>query len=332
MSDYSYCFPGWKSFKDSLILKKDKNIDKYIRFMFDRTQSMFKYDGLPETINKRMFELMLQANGNVFITEFKDNLYVFTGGFGGEPNVYYEPTIYTIANPYLKFNKMCKVDEDGILIRNDSMMQGLFPIHAKYAELLAECDITLRDAIINLRILNIISATDDKSRNSALEFLRQLETGKIGVIAESAFLEGIKVREMSGSNLSNYISQIVEFNQFIKASWFMDLGLKSQFNMKREALNVSETSMNDDILVPLVDNMLEMREIGVDNVNKMYGTNITVSYDSSWLANELTDEANLEIIQNEAENSEDAETEDKEVEQEDKEDEDNKERRGLRLR
>ena len=40
--------------------------------------------------------------------------------------------------------------------------------------------------------------------------------------------------------------------------------------------------MNEDALLPLVDDMLKCRKDGLEKINKMYGTNITVDLSSSW--------------------------------------------------
>ena len=52
--------------------------------------------------------------------------------------------------------------------------------------------------------------------------------------------------------------------------------------MKRESLNSDEVGMNDDVLIPLIDEMLRMREIGVAKINEKYGTNISVTLSSVW--------------------------------------------------
>ena len=78
---------------------------QHVAYMLDRTQSMFRWDGLPDTIPSRALELFLQTNGNVCFYKHSGDLYVFTGGMGGEPDVYYMPTVYTIANPALKLSK-----------------------------------------------------------------------------------------------------------------------------------------------------------------------------------------------------------------------------------
>ena len=78
------------------------------------------------------------------------------------------------------------------------------------------------------------------------------------------------------------IKDLIELRQFIKSSWYMELGIQSNYNMKRESLNSSETTMDESVLLPLIDDMLECRKLGVEQINKMFGTNITVELDSSW--------------------------------------------------
>jgi hypothetical protein len=55
--------------------------------------------------------------------------------------------------------------------------------------------------------------------------------------------------------------------------------------MKRESINSGESQLNNDALLPLVDNMLKCRQDGFDKVNKKYGTNIKVELNSSWQYN-----------------------------------------------
>lgn len=77
-------------------------------------------------------------------------------------------------------------------------------------------------------------------------------------------------------------TDLIEYQQYLKASWFNEIGLNANYNMKREKLSTTESQMNSDALLPLVDDMLEQRRLGVEKVNEMFGTNITVDFCSSW--------------------------------------------------
>lgn len=278
---------------------KQKCIDNKIAYMLSRTQSMFSYTGLPDTLNSRIIELYLQVNGNLCITDItkeiieksghtdlSPGLYAFTGGLGGEYDVYYMPTLYTVANPYLNFSKNLKINDDCIVISSDSMYYGLLPLFKKYATALTENELSMNIATIVLRLQAIISASDDNVKKSAEKYLKDITSGKLGIIADNEFLENsLKVTPYATTGAHTTIQNIIELEQYLRATWFNDLGLNANYNMKRESINSGESQLNNDALLPLVDNMLKCRQEGFNKVNEKYGTNIQVELNSSWQYN-----------------------------------------------
>ena len=278
---------------------KKKCIDNKISYMLARTQSMFSYTGLPTTLNARIIELYLQVNGNLCITDIGEDiinksghtdltpgLYAFTGGMGGEYDIYYMPTLYTVSNPYLNYSKNLKIDDDCIVIPSDSMYYGLLPLFQKYATALTENELSMNIATIVLRLQALISASDDNTKKSAEKYLQDIISGKIGIIGENAFFENdLKVTPYATTGAHTTIQNIIELEQYLRATWYNDLGLNSNYNMKRESINSGESQLNNDALLPLVDNMLKCRQDGFDKVNKKYGTNINVELNSSWSYN-----------------------------------------------
>lgn len=284
--------------------KKTKNIYDTMEYMFRRSVQMFTYNNLPDTIPKRILELYLQTNGNVCFYKYNEKLYVFTGGMGGELNEYYMPTIYTIANPYLNISKNLVIDKECIVIPNDSCYQGMLPCFKKYATGIVENELSLNIASINSRILSLISASDDRTKKSADKYLENIRDGKLGIISDEAFLEGVKVQPYAKTS-NDIISKLVEYNQYLKASWFNDIGLNANYNMKRESINSNESQLNDDMLMPTVDDMLDCRREGLEKVNKMFGTSITVELNSSWKINKEEANKSVDSVQTE-EGEEDA--------------------------
>lgn len=269
-----------------------KNDNKYkvgeahVLYMLSRTQAMFDYKDLPETVPAREIEKMVQLNGNAFFTKVDNDFYVFTGGLGGEPNVYYEPTIYTVANPALNFSKNLVIGEDGILIRNDSYMVGLLPMFKKYAALLTENEITMWISDINTRMAFLLSAADDRTKESAETFIDRIKNGKLGVISDNAFLESLKVNPTMNSNTIR-LTDLIEYQQYLKAAWFNELGINANYNMKRESISPDEAQLNQDALLPFVDDMLECRRQAIKDINEKYDLNIEVTLSSSWLKEQL---------------------------------------------
>lgn len=280
------------------ILDKKKSAYYYVTTMFNRTNQMFEYSGLPETIPKEILELYLQINGQCAITEVNGNLFAIPGGLGGPQDPYLRPTLYISAVPGLRdgdhsfsrtmkivnhFDPFAPVDYNGkcVLIKNDTLMQGMLPLYARYAQELLENDISIRCAQINARAHINISADTDSEAVSARAYLQALEAGKLEIVMGKAMMDSLKVQNIS-MNSANLIIQLIELQQYLKASWYNEIGLNANFNMKREYQSEEELQANTDVLLPLVDNMLECRKLALDSVNSTYGTNITVRKNSSW--------------------------------------------------
>ena len=284
-------------------ISKEDLVNSYIRYMLVRTQSMFEYKGLPDTLPAKWLEFYLQTNGNAFITKVDGNLYAFTGGLGGKPDAYYLPTIYTVANPALNFTKECKIGEDGVLIYNDASNIGLVPLLSRYAALMAENYISMRIAIISARSTSLISASDDTTKRSAEEYIRKLIEGELSIVGENTFFDGVKVQPTRISGQSA-ISELIEMQQYLKASMYNEIGLQSNYNMKREAINATESQMNDDMLKPLVDDMLQERQNAVEEINKMFDTEISVDLASAWKMNEQEEQLEIEAMYNQLDSNE----------------------------
>lgn len=309
------------------IKSKDKSVNSYIQKMLAITQAMFVYKGLPDTLPQNELENLLQTNGNVFVTEVYGKMYAFTGGLGGVPNVYNKPTEYIVANPYLNLNKTFKIDVDGVLIKNDSGANSLLPIFGKYGVLCADTLLSLNTCSVLSRITMLISASDDKTKQSADDFITRILNGDFSVIGENAFFKGVNLQSINTQS-ANQIGQLIELLQYFKASAFNEIGLNANYNLKRERLNTSEVQMNVDALNPYVDNMLQERKKAVAKINEMFGTEISVELGSSWAIRKEkteteTDTETDEQNDTETETETDTETETETEEEKEEENENN---------
>ena len=288
--------------------KPDKGmlLTSYINYYLARMQSMFEYEGLPDSIPQKWLENLLMVNGSCVWIKNGDDLIVTRAGIGGNPDVYYIPTECIVSNPYVKegVNRTYTRDVDCVLMVNDTYAQGLIPLIKKYCMAMVENDITMNIADIFSRASLILTAADDNTKASAELFIKHIIDGDIDVIGESPFLVGNQDRSISINQLTNAngtLTNLIEYHQYLKAGLFNELGLNSNYNMKREAINSNESQLNDDMLHPLIDTMLREREEALEKVNSMFGTNISVHFNSAWENNEREEEAAIETIENEAE-------------------------------
>lgn len=294
-------FPGFDK-ANEYVMDKDKAINSYLNYMLARTQSMFVYTGLPDTIPQRALERLLQKEGYCFITQHEGALYALHGGLGGEADVYGEPTQITIANTALKLSKTYDIATDGVLVQNDSYRIGLLPILKKYGALITENTLTMRTVDVILRMVCMISASDDKTHTSAEKFITDIENGKISAVGESAFFEGVRIHSVA--NTQSYLMQFTELEQYLKASCFNEIGLNGNWNTKREYIGQQESALNDDFLLPLVDDMIKSRQEAIDRINTMYGTNISIDYASAWAVTHAENEKQIAIAESSVESME----------------------------
>lgn len=306
-SNFQY-YPGVKpiDLRDKNKIVKDIGI-----YMLDKLQQMFKIKGLPETIPEYMVKSYLMRIGHTLIIEHKDNLYAVFGGFGGKPNAYYFPTEYIVDNPYLDLHKTYTIGKDAVLIKNDHNMVGLLPLINRYSTLMAENELSMYISVVMSRLMSIIKAGDGKDQKAAKLFLDDIEAGKLGAVLTNNFFQTLETQPYA-SNVNN-IGQLIELEQYLKASAYNEVGLNANYNMKREALSMTESQMNNDALFPLCDDMEECWKEGWDEVNKMFGTNVSVEKNSSWETNEIERETIEETLLNEENNKTNEEVDENET-------------------
>lgn len=276
-------------------------LSSYIRYYLSRLQSMFKYEGLPDTIPAKWLENYLLVNGfTVFIKDGNDLICTYAG-VGADPDVYFIPTKAIVSNPYLKHKSAAREytrDVDCVVMYNDTYCQGLLPMLKKYCAQMVEIDVSFYLNTVMSRGTAVLSATDDNTKASAELWLKHIKEGKLGVIGESNFTltdRDLTVNQLTGTD--GTLTNLIEAMQYVKASLYNELGLQANYNMKREAINAGESQLTEDQLHPLIDNMLKERQEGLDRVNKMFGTNIKVTFNSAWEINEREEEAAIEQIE-----------------------------------
>ena len=148
----------------------------------------------------------------------------------------------------------------------------------------------MRMASVMARAPFIFSASDDDTKASAELFIKRLFEGDLSVIGDDSIMkEGFKIAPTSTTGQGK-IKELIELTQYYFATLENRLGLQSNYNMKRERLNEAETALNEDVLFPFVQNMLDERKAGAERVNaycKRKGLDVEISVElaSSWKDN-----------------------------------------------
>ena len=249
---------------------KPRNFETHMAEFFNTTAIMFQWDTKETEIPIFRLEQYLQCYGWVAVITKNGKKLVVSGncaGWLGEWTEYYMPAGIIVANPYAQeFNGQYYFSDDNcILIRNDSEFLGLYPMFARACEMLVENDITILNALENLRIMNIYYAEDSNTANAFAQMQKNLKWGKLSTVLQTvkSWMSGetkpLGVLPVNGV-CTTYMQQLIEIATYIKGQLYNSIGLQSNWNMKRQALSENEIGANNDILKPLVQNMLMCRQ------------------------------------------------------------------------
>ena len=272
----------------------ESNFRTYFKLLTNKAMSLFKLSGTEdlEAFDERYFIEQLVLRGKVCVAQFNNKLYALNGNWGGEPNAYYEPTEWIVANPILgsktlkALNKAGSKDTsglDGIVIAltdfdylTDNLNGGLYPLIYKYSGLLADNDVSLNIAQINGRLNVVLTADSENIANQAEDVLKDLYNGKPYKVLYQDLMNKIQVNPIAAAGTNNTIMSLIEAKAHLLQDFYSEIGIASQGNLKRERVNTAETELMTGCLDISIWNMLESLREGLDRVNELFGTAMNV--------------------------------------------------------
>ena len=271
------------------------NFNTYFKLLVNKVSQLFTWENLPPNIDVNFLNTQLLLNGKVCFFKEGDKIFALNGNLGGEPNVYYKPTQFIVANPVLG-SKILTVRQkdgnddnleglDGVVVNltpvdeqsDTGMVGGLFNLVYQTAGLLADNISSLNVAQINGRVSQFITADDEELARTAEVVLRDIYAGKPYKVLSQDLVDKINVNPVAATGNNQQIMSLIEANQFILSHFFSEVGIISNFNMKRERLNTAEVEMNTGSLDINIQSMIGQLQKDIDKVNKVLGTSIKIS-------------------------------------------------------
>lgn len=313
-----------------------QNFEHYFDLLTNKCCNLFKWEGLPDTIDQRFLMLQLILNGKVCFTEIDGKLYALNGSVGGEPNAYYEPTQFIVANPVLG-SKTVKIRQkdgsnsteglDGILVAltdvdymsDRGMKGGLYRLIYQTSGLLADNISSLNVSQINGRVAQLWTVDDDAEARTVEEIVRDMYEGHPYRVLTQDLVSKIGVVPAAQTGQSNTLLNLMEIHQYVLASFFNELGLPSNWNMKRERVNTAETELMRGSLDVSVYTMEKNLQDGIERVNELFGTSISVRFNEEIKEDEAEPDEEPEVSPEEVIKEETPQEEVEEVKEEEKE-------------
>lgn len=247
----------------------------YIDYLYEKLIKIFKYGNLPNTVPDDAMENYVLSKGYGGFTNNKDFGYVAVPcqkyGVGLYPR--YEP-LAQYCTPLMQGQNLV-IGRDIVIIKNNSLQISCDGIVKRYARMLADFDATVNILISNLRIQVLPSFDNEDSAESYKAVMVANRLGQVDSVIDKSFIQkGTFTPYASGTN-SIKINDVVSARNEILRSFLAEIGITTA-NDKRERMVVDEVNVNSQMLLFNVSDMLKCRQKAVEQINALYGLNITV--------------------------------------------------------
>lgn len=251
----------------------------WIEALFERMMRLFIWENTYDEETKKgvkpkEIEQRLIIDGKCFIAHFKneEDLTAFFGSMNGVTK-YLDEWKYAIIRCPI-WTKKKTIGEDVVLINNTAIRNPSFMHINHYATLLAHNEVSIVDALINVRDSGGVPvAANNKQYESIVAYQNKIFNGEFGVVTDKGGL-GVGY---AGNNrqTAQDIGTLMETRNKLLRSFYSDIGVRSTFE-KKSNVNSREVDGDTSMLLLNVSDMLHQREMACREVNKMFGTNWSV--------------------------------------------------------
>ena len=261
---------GKKAEKD--ILKLDYSFKYWSDMLFEKCMRIFTWAGL--TFPQKEIECRLLIDGYCgFLKDSKVGLMVASGGMSGVTHYYDEFTTFNWSTVGVANTKSRAIGKDCVIINNNQLRNPILPMVLRYASLLAHADISLKCALINTRETNTYASSDENTADNINRYYDKLYNGYSASILDESLIESVK--NISNRESTTAIKDCLSARTDLLSNFFKEIGVKSA-NDKKERMIESEVDSNNQLLLFNISDMLAERKKACEEINKIFGTNITV--------------------------------------------------------
>ena len=263
------------------------------RSFFQRCRSIIEFDGLPAAgagqigwdYDAFMYQLFRMGYAVVFRSK-KYGMVVQPGtptGYG----LQYQPRGMNITTQFFNFGRPLEIGTECGVIKLTPDYRGIWDIITKYAVEMQHAEVAIRQSALNSRFAYGAFAKDDKQKRSLELLFQRLANGEPGIIVNTELKRPMDAKSTDGGAYELPIMQIdrdlsknfilpelMEFRRTILMDFYRELGIKVQPD-KKERLNVNESQSADAETFNRREVWRICLEKSLDEVNRMYGTNIT---------------------------------------------------------
>ena len=249
--------------------------DLTFRIHFDKNKLIamneHEWTGLPEGIEERHIERLLFNPGfAVFFRDPNMSYMVLEGSQDGHLNVNGDPLGYRVHG--YNYQRHLNADEC-VIIRNNLLAIPTEPFIMHYVNKITEAERTM-DVNIKACKTPVVFACDDKDVLTFKRIFQQVDGNVPAIFADrglnlesiQAFLTGVKFMG----------NELMDYKRSVESDLLTFLGQDNTPVDKKERLITDEAEANNQLIASFADLQLQARKKACEEINAMFGLNISV--------------------------------------------------------
>lgn len=255
----------------------------WINKLLEKCIRIFEWKGLP--FPQREIEMNLILYGICgFVKDKKVGLMSAKGSMSG-PTQY--PDIFknfTYAAPTAQGGTF-NIGEDCVVIYNNALYSPLIDLITRTASLLSHAEISIKCSLVNMRSNVALSASDDSTVENLKVWYNKLYEGELSAISvdDTATMIGSESVSNLLKQTSNNLTplQAIEARNEILRMFYSELGIRFS-KEKRGNMTDDEVNNDEQMLMDNISDMLFYRKQACDEINKIFGLNVSVKLNENY--------------------------------------------------
>lgn len=258
----------------------------FFDYLYRAARRCIVFKNLPDTFYEPFFAMTLFINGKIAV--FRRNsgeLVALNCAEASQPDLYYVPSKVLVVNPRFKgesYNLTPGEDCEVIYCTSQDMYRfgvstgGLYSLISITARLLADNFISLNCAQRNTRLTTALAADDELTQVSIEYVLREMYNGRPYKVVQKTLIDKLENIPLQQTGSNQNLIQLLETHKYIISEFYAAIGIDEAQQMKRERLVTAEVEQGAELPIFNIFDIYESIKDGVERVNEMFGTEISV--------------------------------------------------------
>ena len=239
-------------------------------------RNLFYYEGYEDQDFFKEIEKRLFYFGHAGIVKHQGKL-IAVDANGYEPGIYDRPEKFTfvfrggVPDTYRTPNERT-IGDAGVYAWNtyDGFATAVIVEH--YALMLAHTDASITLELVNGRVMDVFNASDNNGAEAAASYTKKIYDGEYSYIRDKS--ENV-ILDRANANRGNRLRELLDTKERLQKDIYALFGVNRTAE-KRERLVTTEAQGDGAMLLLNIKDMLSMRKKMIDDINNVFGTNMSV--------------------------------------------------------